>query len=649
MALFNKKRKVTVSDEYWKGVKDVVDQIFETTFKERDQMTANLRQFVGDIWDKEKLQEWESAIKVNLLFTTVENIAPMLSDNKPVVSLIPHAPYLERLAWSYNSAIKYIWDETDMQMLLMKGAVCHMVMKVAIYEVTPDREKDGSGMFGMNLVDPRDFFLLPGYDEIWKAPMCGVRQVVPISWIRKHFPEIKKITPTSGVLGGEGDKGKSRRYKYGEAIDSDTFMDFEAESYFATVYRVWMRDEMTMVEFIKKDEKGNDLLDSDGEPVTQRKPAYPYGKMLYFTENEFLGIVPCKDQHSLPPWVEQKDYLVPFNFLGMGENDQLEGLNKEFQLQLQYAVGHTRRAHDPNIEVDTGQQVTVADVESRHRLGGQVFATDSQYSKTKEAIRYIPHPPLDRTTPELLRLLPTFAEEVTGDREITKGNAMKKERQSASEIAMALESAHTRTRGKVRNQDWTIKRIVYLWVRSMQQYWTDERTIFFQKDGEVIYENFSSAKAFIEEKLAPQVDDLTTAMEQYRSKSEEERKRDMEPAKREQMQDYMLFLQNFHETKELDPVFFDFTIDIQTDSTLPVDKQSRANLAMRLFSIKAIDRRALLEILQWPGYEDILKRIEDEQEKAMAARASAGGGIPGRSMPGRPSGGSPLQLAAGGK
>jgi hypothetical protein len=51
-----------------------------------------------------------------------------------------------------------------------------------------------------------------------------------------------------------------------------------------------------------------------------------------------------------------------------------------------------------------------------------------------------------------------------------------------------------------------------------------------------------------------------------------------------------------------------------------MDKQSLANLMLRLFQMKAVDAEAILEILQIPGKDKILQRIDKQREAAMKAK-----------------------------
>jgi hypothetical protein len=89
----------------------------------------------------------------------------------------------------------------------------------------------------------------------------------------------------------------------------------------------------------------------------------------------------------------------------------------------------------------------------------------------------------------------------------------------------------------------------------------------------------------------------------------------------------------------VDSVYADFEIEVQTNSTLPMDRQSLANLSINLFQMKAIDRTALFEMLRFPKGEEIAKRMDMAEQ--MAAQRTAPQPPPGAVLPLQPQGGVP--------
>ena len=607
------KKEKDLFKEEWKQLKEVVDSIFQDTSGERDKMTRYLKQFQGKIWDDGKLvgngleESYKSKAHINLVFSTVEAIAPMLTDSRPITHVIPREPHMEKLAWKYNKGLEYAWDSLDMQMQTYKLVLYGMIMKKGILKIYYDPEKTFGGDLCVENVDPRDFFIAPGYDDIWKAPYCGVKSGKPLSWIRANFPDIDDVKSEWSTFDSDE---QQNAYKYGDA--SNTALSAR----FAYVYEVWMKDEETMMDVIEEYDEGGETKKRKKEELK-----YPNGKFIYFTKERYLGTKESDFTHKLPPYVDFNDYVDPTSFLGMGEVDQIEGLNKEINLQLQAIMDHARRSNNPNYMVDTNQGTDAELIKETFFKGGQVYTYDSVYGSGKPIIEEVKFATMSNDVNHVFQMIPQIVEEMSGVTEISKGSAAKKERQSASEVAILVESSHTRTRQKVRNLEWTLKRVGYLLVNLMQQYYTEPRTIYTtDSEGTIDYHTIGNSLAQAIETVGPskrlkakaaQTDNIRKDMTPQDADDYEQGEADLEK-----------LLGAFDSEPNMkDPVLFDFDIVIQTNSTLPMDKQSLSNLMLRLFQMKAIDAEAVLETLQIPNRQEILTRINKQRQAAAQAKS----------------------------
>lgn len=628
MKLWKKKKKGKNSrDDECKKLREVVDGIFSATGDDRKKMTSYLNQFNGKIWPDAKdefwpdgqgneLKPWNTKGFINMIFSTVESIAPMLTDSAPIPHLIPKFPFLENLAKAYNYGLRYSWDVLDMQMVTYKAVLDAMIMRVGIFKLYYDEDKGPLGDICVENVDPREFFIAPGYTTIWDAPFCGERGLKPLSWIRANFPDVKDIKAEQGT---GMDQEQLDAFKYGDA------MDYELDARFATVYQVWWKDEECyQQEVAEEDEEGNKVVKHE-----KGEKKFPNGKFLYFTKDKFLGEMASPFEHGLPPYVELHDYVRPHNFLGLGEGDQIEGLNRELNLQFQRISDFTRQYHSPNYSIDVAALTEEGEhVKSTFHEGNQMYMYDSRINP--QAIAPIEMPRLQPEVFQSFAILQKIIEEISGVTDVSKGVASKKERQSASEVAVLAESSHTRTRQRVRNLEWSLKRVAYLLVRLMMQYYTKPRSIHWREGGNVAFGQLGNSKAMAEETIMnPQV---AGKVRDYEENPEGQMPEpgDMEQYKKE-YEDYKQFIEFFGED---DPVYFDFDVEIQTNSTLPMDKQSLANVMLRLFQMAGVDRQATLETLQIPNAKEIAQRMEQ-------AGAPVAPGLPPTQPQGGPPGGMP--------
>jgi len=183
----------------------------------------------------------------------------------------------------------------------------------------------------------------------------------------------------------------------------------------------------------------------------------------------------------------------------------------------------------------------------------------------------------------------------------------KSQRQSATEISTLIESSYTRTRQRVRNFEWSVKRLLYLILCNSQQFYTEPREFSLGRDDKIDYYTVGSSNAQVAETIGT-------------PKPPEE---GVEPTEEDAQveKDYMRFIEEFG---DVDPVYAEFDLEIQTNSTLPMDKQSLANLFLRLLEMAGGNPvtgmpmwEAALSALRIPRYKQIIQDMKDNFEKSM--------------------------------
>lgn len=592
-------------DDKLKNLRTKVDDIFNSTKKVREQMGRNLELFEGNLFDTDQPEfagMERSTAQYNTIFSAIQSVAPMVTDNRPITRVAPRHPWAQKLGVTLNHVTKYFWNALDMQMLLYRGVLDSMIFGHAVFKLGYDPDKTYGGEVDLSLVDPRDFFIAPGYDTIWEAPFCGIRTDKPVSWVKRNF-DIDEIKGATSKFDG---KKAKKNYKFGD-VDSVT-MDCD----FVTVYELWARDDDAYEEITKEYEE--DGVEKKEKESVQK---YPYGKICYFTEKQWLGEEAAQDEHNLPPYVEMWDYVRPHDFTGMSEVTQIEGLHKELNLILKYLSEFVRRYHNPNILIDTSTMVDEDLIKSKYWEGGQAFTYDGMAAMGRDPVRQLQEPQLNPQVFNLFSIIPQIIEEVSGVTDVTKGQVGKQERQSASEIAILLESSHTRTRQRVRNLEWSLKRIYYMLLRLVIQHYETPRSVSYEENGNRQYATYGNDKATAEQIMQPKP--LSEHIQEKQKQGIPVTHPDDIKALQEheqEIRDYEEFLSYFSDVGDLDPIFFDFDIEIQTDSMLPMDKQARANLYMRLLQMKAIDPQAVLEFLQIPNASEIINRMMKMEQAA---------------------------------
>lgn len=590
----------------YKKLKKVVDKIFTDTKPDRDEMNRFMKRYKGQWWDDENLKPTDSRIVANLFFSTVMTIAPLITDNRPIWSVRARKPYMQDHIEGFSLALEYLWDKLDMDMNVFKWILDALIMKYGIIKCYYNPDSEFYGDVAVEVVDPRTFFCAPGYEDIWDAPMCGVRLSKPVSWIRSHYPDTGK-----DVKSDEPDQKLS---------DDDPKWTWDGQ--WANVYEVWLKDDTAEEYFTKEDGKGKNVeADKEEEGASKSERAkYPNGRILVFTKDALLDDRPSPYKHGRPPYVAVYDYLVPHNIIGMGEGNQIEELNKSYNRNLQLMDNFTRYRCDPPLFVDSNAGVDIEQIKKELPAGGAIFAYNAISSA--KPIQTGDTGNLDPTVLNAMGGIAKLIEEISGVTDITKGMTSKSQRQSATEISTLIESSYTRTRQRVRNFEFAIKRVLYLMIDTMQQFYTEPRNFSLMQDNQINYHTISNSKSQVQARMEPTPIQGNTPDEDQ-----------------QMIEDYQKFIE---EWGDVDEIYAAFDLEIQTNSTLPMDRQSLANLFLRLLEMAQGNPvtgmpmwEAALTALRIPKYKQIISKMNDLYDKQNQPPPGAGGppGAPGEGPP----------------
>ena len=550
-------------------------------------MSRYLKRYKGEWWDEKKLDDSDSKIVANFVFSTVASIAPLLTDNRPIWSARARDPILDNYVDAFSLALEYLWDKLDMDQTVYKWVLDALIFGTGIVKCWYDPEEEESVI---EVVDPRTFFIAPGYDDLWKAPFCGVRKRMPLSWIWQAFPaeKAKQVKPDS---------------------DDDSLPEDEwaAQEKMVTVDEVFIRD------------SSMEKVEADGE----ERPVYPHGRLLTYTKDVWLGSKASPFQHGKPHYVALRDYNIPHEFWGMGEVEQIEDMCMSFNRNLQLMDKWTQYYCDPPWLYDVNAGLGNAEtVKKQLKQGGGFFGYNSGTVQSPDhALHKLASTSIDPTIITQMSAITKLIEEMSGVTDITKGMSVKSQRQSATEISTLLESSYTRTRQRVRNLEDAIKRLLYLKMSNMMQFYSEPRQFSRKLEDEngierTAWPTISNQQDFAKQTLGSPTD----------AKTDEEAQ--------EISDRYKQFAERYG---NLDRVYAAFDLEIQTNSTLPMDKQSLANLFLRLLEMAAGSPetampmwKATLAALHVPRHKEIISEMQEMIQQSQQAQAPppVPGGVP---------------------
>jgi len=607
----------------YKGMMVAFNKVYNSDdYRERrKKMDHWLELYEGKLWNEDELESTDSEVQINYIFSNVETLCPLLTDNKPKWSIRARAPVFQNLANIYSKALEYLWDVQKMDYklyLVMKDALLWPLGLMKIYWNNAEDEVQ------FDVVDPRTFVIAPGYENLWDAPWCGVKTRKPISWVVMNYNDKAHLV-------------KPDQEENDLTAQSDEELGlFAAEQQFTTVYEIWYRDQTIITEEVEKENK--ETGEKSKEKVSKQK--YPNGRIVTFTKDTILGDRESPFEHGKPPYVAFYDHRVNHKFWGMGEPQQIEHLHVELNKQLQYAVQHSRLAQNPNFVFDANAGFP-DEFQDEFYEGGHLWP--ASFVNGTPIVK-VDVGQMDRSHIELIRILASGIEETGGQTDLTKGKASKKERQSASEVSILIESSYTRVRQKVRNLENSIEDTCYLATSLMQQNYVGSRYFNYQTGSDegdgLNFQLINNSTDFFKQANTPKrikiEANADTGQPAYEEPEQEHNVRKQED--REYQEAGNLIESTFGEKNR---VYFPFQIKMDTNSTLPTDKQSLANLMLRLAEIQVtpnsiVDDVAVMDTLNLPNRQAIKYRKDQEKQQIIAAKSGQGApqGQPGRPTPG---------------
>jgi hypothetical protein len=564
-----------IPDEQGKVQQQLAEQIL-SAYKEAKRYRATYdknwerwyRLYSGQHWDGPR-PEWRSTPVVNFIFSTIETILPIMTDQSPEINVVPSNYQSTKMAAIMGQVMEKLWVDNDMDLKLPEIVKNSLKYGTGIAKVWWNTKMaENLGDVAVSVVDPRHFYPSPGAKSIEDAAYLIFAANVPLDNILRDFPEAKgKITggiwdedltiqktitsqrsdsgsflgPVSNTLGTDTTSFK------GNLQGKDGVMD---RTKLCTIIEWWHRD------------------DSGQTWVT----IMANGVLLKHDKNPF--------NHNKYPFVRFIDYQVPGMFWGMGEIQQLEKLQDNI---------NQRRAQITDILRLTANPPFVADADS----GVNPKAMTNRpatiiYKNRGSEVRWLTPPQLPAALFDLQELDKKDFDAISGVLDVTQGRRPVGI-EAASAISELQEAAQTRIRFKVRIMEAAMRQLGKLMLALVQQFYTEERVIRIKGPG-------GSANQFVtlnQQQINPDT-------------GEAERINDVTVG--------------------------EYDIEIGVGSTLPVDKTRRANQMIELFQMGLVDQRAVLENIGLPPeeYEQIIARMQEiqQQQMMMAQGAQPGGGEP---------------------
>jgi len=541
---------------------------------------------------------------INIVRPTVQTVVPLMTDAKPKFGIIPEEPGDIDFTEMVGENIEALWDRQSMPIKMVEIITEMCIRDASVLKVPWNSDlQDGLGDIEYEPIDITKLWVNKeciDFDRKFKYAIEEITKTVG-EW-KRLFPKLAdKIKPdTSGSRDDkQGDKAKGA---YGDGItlvspaDQDrnksndpgngTMMD---DNNVATGWQVWYVDDV-LEEYIEGEK--------DKETKVLKKK-YPNGHLTTLLPNQNLILSTGENPYegdTYNPYVKFIDTIVPRCFYGEGEVGPLMPIQSYVNRTAKIIMEYLRLMSNPVWILDKTSGVNAKGLTNKI---GLIIKKEPGSEVKRDFPASIP-----AYVFTWLETLLRLGETQSGVQEVTQGR--KPAGVTAAEAIETLqEAAQTRIRLKDRNLENSLNQLGRMTSNRMMQF---ERGVRKQ----VIDGPIPDRPTFIEYTIDPiEEGEETVGYKMTKIVTE------FDP----QTGEY-----KSPETRNASTNMKQFNFKVKSGTSLPFQKAQKGQRAIQLFDRGAIDRKELLDSYDWPNPEEVLARVE-EQEQAAAEQAAAQQGV----------------------
>lgn len=543
----------------------------------------------GDQWASIKMPKYRQREVINLIWQTIQANMPLQTDARPRPVFIPEEPSDKPFAEVLNKVLESDWERynwlTPMSEMILDGYLYGTGFASLKYDPNVDY---GIGAAVFESEDP--FYIYPDnearefYDE-----RCGVViKACPedTESLKRDYPEwADKIkSDIKDAIGSS--KASINDFKL-RLNDSDLDM---ADMMFGDGNADAVKKTMVFYAYLKpKDTEEIEEEDEDpsGEIVIKKitKKVYPFGRVLKIANGILLeeGELPTNGCY---PFIKYVNYMLPREFFGVSEVEQLESPQRTFNKILNASLEILNLMGNPIWIMDTNSGINPHKL--INRTGLVVEKEPGSEVRRESGIQ------LNPTALNLIDRLEGWFNNIAGTQDVSRGEAPASIT-AASAIEQLMDAARTRIRQKQRNLDASLRE-------------------FGRQYADIVLENYTKDRIF----RVTNDEDSTSYFKFRVEKRLDERGREVKVGV---IKEFVESDEQYAVTPEEKEFLISgrFDVKINTSSALPFAVADKEQKTFALFDRGIIDEQEVLEQMDYPNKEKILERLEQRKAEAAAA------------------------------
>jgi hypothetical protein len=540
------------------------------------------KMFRGKQWKEERPSYRNSAV-FNLIFQAIQSQVPILTDSRPKFEYLPMEPQdrefaelMNQIALSEWESKNYLYKETE---VIFEG---HLY-GTGISELVYDEEAD-NGEGGIVYRSKDVFYFFPDPDAESLEEKCDfviVAEPMTVEKVKRRYPEKAKyiksdIVETLDAVKNDLQPARSRSPVNDRLIMEGSGLKLTEEQKKVTVICAYYRDDT--VDEQEKREVGEDGLES---VVYEQRLKYPGLRKTVIANGVVLADGPNEYDDGLLPYQRFINYVLPHEFWGVSEIEQLEGPQKTFNKLMSFVLDVLTLMGNPIWVVDHNSGIDPYNLTNAPGL--VVEKTPGSEVRREAGVQLQPY------VIQVMQLVQELHNQISGAQDITRG-INPSGVTAASAIADLQNAAQTRIRQKARNLDAYLQRLGEQFASRVMQFYTAPK-VFRMTGHDGVDQYF---RAFFKKSE----DGYTVAQVQR-------------------------YTEDGLPSAEIDEYTLRGKLDVRvtTGTSLPFSKDQKRRELEGLFDRGIIDDEEFLKSIDYPNYEAVLERKRQKEEQLAAAQA----------------------------
>ena len=399
-----------------------------------------MKAYTGELFVDSSRPSYKSNEISNLIFSTIEAIRPIMTDNNPKFIAMANNPDGQDFCNTVQMALDYEWDREKMGLKLPAQLIPMLVYGTCVWFIRWNGKDGEQGNINIIPVDPFNIFPDPLGDSVDSCEYIVYATYKNANQIKQLFPD-----KASAIEGS--------RITMSELVNERDQDDARPQNQ-VLILEMWCRDWTT------KD------VDVEGKETLK----YPKGRVITCLPD--LGIVledkknPYKDGKF--PFVLMKNYDIPFKFWGSGEVEQIISPQKHVNELTNQIIDNAKNTANMPWIVDKNCGIGVGKLTNRP---GLVIRKNPGSEVRRDS------PPV---MPEYVRAqidaLKSDIQDISGVLDSLRGDKQTGIT-TASAILALQESSQSRIRLKIKIMEYALGDVANTVYSRMQQFWKFDRWV----------------------------------------------------------------------------------------------------------------------------------------------------------------------------